>query len=210
MAILFVVGCLPAAAQQHCPSLQFDGEVEAGKSFSHLIDAKHTFLLETLASGWIVRVLPTGKPRQAHDYAELATPPYRSPNPLLISTDFSFRAQDAIAWNPREFRYFSDASQAAVAAKAYDATMKEPNRPAAGAVLFDLLPRACTAEFRITDARIVGGTADQSRMAATVAQHFAQTAHTVETNAPASKLGRILTLRFRVRFQPGEKTSPRD
>ena len=40
-----------------------------------------------------------------HDYAELATPPYESVSPLLLSTDFSFRAQDAVAWNPRRFRY---------------------------------------------------------------------------------------------------------
>ena len=193
---------LPMHAQgRGCARLQFDGEVAVGKSFRHTIDASHIFLLENIASGWIIRVLPAGAARPPHDYAELATPPYRSPNPLLISTDFSFRAQDAIAWNPREFHYFTTPQQMAVATRALEASEREPNRPAAGAALFPLLPQACAAELRITDARIAGGTADQSAMAATVASHFAQTAHTVETNAAPSSLGRIVMLRFRVQFR---------
>jgi hypothetical protein len=183
-----------------CPSLQFDGEVEAGKSFRHSLDASHVFVLESIASGWVVRVLPTAGPRPPHDFAELATPPYRSPNPLLLSTDFSFRAQDAIAWNPREFHYFTTTSQLSTAEQAYQATLREPSRPAAGAALYPLLGQACTGELRILDARIAGGTADQSAMAATVASHFAQTAHTLETNVAPTKLGRMSGLRFRVRF----------
>ena len=201
---------MPCQAQgKACASLQFDGEVEAGKSFRHSIDATHVFVLESVASGWIVRVLPVSGPRPQHDAAELATPPYRSPNPLLISTDFSFRAQDAIAWNPREFHFFTTPQQLAIATKAYEATEREPNRPAAGAALFPLLPQACTAELRITDAHIAGGTADQSAMAATVASHFAQTAHTLETSATPSRLGRILSLHFRVRFQATSPSSSR-
>jgi hypothetical protein len=200
--------CLPLAAQGTvCPSLQFDGEVEAGKSFRRSIDASHTFVLESLVSGWIVRVLPGSGPRPVHDYAELATPPYRSPNPILISTDFSFRAQDAIAWNPREFHYFTTSAQLSTATRAYEATLRDPNHPAAGAALFPLLPQSCTAELRILDARIAGGTADQSAMAATVASHFAQTAHTLETSAAPTRLGRIMMLKFRVRFQ-GSVSSP--
>ncbi|HEY9138475.1 MAG TPA: hypothetical protein VIM67_09395 [Terriglobus sp.] len=189
---------MQAAAQKGCPSLTFEGEVQAAKSFRHALGAQQSFLLESISSGWIVRVLPASGVRGPHDFAELATPPYRSPNPLLISTDFSFRAQDAVAWNPREFHFFTSAQQMAIAAKAYDATLKEPNRPAAGAALFPLLAQACTASLQIVDARIAGGSADQALMAATVASHFSQTAHTVDTSAPASKLGRILWMRFRV------------
>jgi hypothetical protein len=196
--------CFPAHATA-CPALQFDGEVSGNQSFSHAIDVGHTFLLERIASGWIIRVLPSGGPRPAHDYAELATPPYRSPNPLLISTDFAFRAQDAVAWNPRGFRFFEAPAQLATASKAYEATLREPNRPSAGAALYPLIADACTAELRILDARIAGGTADQSTMAATVASHFAETAHTVETNAPPTQLGRILTLRFRLTVSPAGK-----
>lgn len=193
-------------AQKTCSSLTFEGEVQAGKSFRHALGAQQSFLLESIASGWIVRVLPASGARGPHDFAELATPPYRSPNPLLISTDFSFRAQDAVAWNPREFHFFTSAQQMATATKAYDATLKEPNRPAAGAALFPLLAQACTASLQIVDARIAGGSADQAAMAATVAQHFSQTAHTVDTSAPPSRLGRILWMRFRV--TAGEESRP--
>ena len=68
------------------------------------------FLLEPIASGWIVRVLAAAGRGEPHDYAELATPPYRSVTPLAISTDFSFRAQDAVGWNPRRFRYAANAA----------------------------------------------------------------------------------------------------
>ncbi|SDF34350.1 hypothetical protein SAMN05444167_2119 [Terriglobus roseus] len=190
---------MQAVAQKGCLALTFEGEVQAGNSFRHALGPQQTFLLENIASGWIVRVLPGSGARGPHDFAELATPPYRSPNPLLISTDFSFRAQDAVAWNPREFHFFTSAQQMSIATKAYDATLKEPNRPAAGAALFPLLAEACTATLQILDARIAGGSADQGLMAATVAQHFSQTAHTVDTSAPPSKLGRILWMRFRVR-----------
>jgi len=206
-ALAFTFVAMPIHAAT-CNATQFEGAVEAGKSFSHRIDATHDFLLEAIPSGWIVRVLQTGAPRPPHDYAELATPPYRSPNPILISTDFAFRAQDAVAWNPREFHFFTDKNQLATATKAYEATEKEPNNPSVGAALYPLIAQACTAEVRIIDARIVGGANDQSQMAATVASHFAETAHTVDTNAPTSKLGRIETMRFRVTVQ-GSATAPR-
>lgn len=190
---------VPAVSQKACPSTTFEGVVEAGKSFRHALGASQEFVLESVASGWVIRVVPSHGGRGQHDFAELATPPYRSPNPLLITTDFSFRAQDAVAWNPRGFRFFTTAGQMGVAERAYAATLKEPNRPAAGAALYPLLAEACTAELQITDARIAGGTADQTLAASTVATHFAQTAHTVDTAAAPTKLGRIQLLRFRVR-----------
>lgn len=188
-----------AGAQKGCPSIVFEGDVTAGKSFRHALTGSQTFLLEAVPSGWVVRVVPASGARAPHDLAELATPPYRSPNPLLLTTDFSFRAQDVIAWNPREFHFFTTGAQMQAAERAYQATLKEPNRPSAGAALYPLLAEACTAELQITDARIAGGSADQTLMAATVASHFSQTAHTVDTGAAPSKLGRVLLLRFRVR-----------
>ena len=206
LAVIVGMGlAVQAVAQKGCPTLTFEGEVQAGKSFHHALGAQQSFLLESIASGWIVRVLPASGARGPHDFAELATPPYRSPNPLLISTDFSFRAQDAVARNPREFHFFTVARQMAIAQTAYEATLKEPNRPAAGAALFPLLAEACTASLQIVDARIAGGSADQSLMAATVASHFSQTAHTVDTTAPPSKLGKVLWMRFRVTVGAGPR-----
>src|SRR5579871_6468917 len=86
-----------------CTRAVMEGEVWAGQRFEKRIGNGLEVMLEPLESGWILRVLPVGAPRPEHDYAELASPPYRSVSPLLISTDFSFRAQDAVAWNPRHF-----------------------------------------------------------------------------------------------------------
>jgi hypothetical protein len=201
----FTLPCLGDPPTHTCPAVRFEGEVRSGQSFEHRIGPGLTLVLDPLPSGWVLRVLPTGKARPPHDLAELATPPYRSPNPLLISTDFAFRAQDAIGWNPRAFRYFTTAAEMGTATAAYEATVREPNRPSAGAALFPLLPQACPGELQIVDARIAGGTADQSRMAATVASHFAETAHTL-SNASSTPLGRIEVLKFRVILSPAGKT----
>lgn len=163
VAVVLAVS-VTAVAQKGCPTATFEGTVEAGKSARHALGSSQMFLLESVPSGWVVRVVPAHGARGAHDLAELATPPYRSPNPLLLTTDFSFRAQDAVAWNPREFHFFTTAAQMQIAERAYAATVKEPNRPAAGAALYPLLAEACTAELQITDARIAGGTADQTAM----------------------------------------------
>ena len=191
-----------------CKLLVFEGAVQQGQAFLHPITPLLDFKLEAVPAGWMVRVLPHGQHRPPHDYAELANPPYRSPTPILISTDFAFRAQDAIAWNPRSFRYFTNADEASVAESAFAATARDPKHPAAGAALFALLPKAEEATLTIVDATITGGTANQTAAAATVAAHFAETAHRVQSDRPASPLGEILSLTFRVTF-PGASCSKR-
>jgi hypothetical protein len=160
-------------------------------------------MLEPLASGWILRVLPAGVPRGAHDYAELATPPYRSVNPLLISTDFSFRAQDAIAWNPRQFRYAANATEFSRLSTAYGEYQRSPESGrAAEANLGALAARQPEGVLEILDARLVPGTANQAQTAALVATHFETTAHRVEQPADGrgTPLGKLTWMRFRLRF----------
>src|SRR6195952_3395502 len=101
----FTLGKPVHAQSKTCSRAVLDGEVTAGQSFERVFVPGLRFLLEPIASGWIVRVLPVDGKRGPHDYAELATPPYASVTPLAIGTDFSFRSQDAVAWNPRHFRY---------------------------------------------------------------------------------------------------------
>ena len=117
------VGAAPGA----CRRGVLEGEVRAGESFVRPIGGGLTVRLEALSwgSGWVLRVLPmSGLPRNTpeavHDYAQLATPPYSAVNPLLLSTDFSFRAQDAVAWNPRRFRYAGSAADFARLEAAYE------------------------------------------------------------------------------------------
>jgi hypothetical protein len=188
-------------------SLNFEGEVSAGQNFSHPGPGRLDFLLESIPSGWIIRVLPRDLPRSAYDFAGLATPPYRSPNPLLISTDFAFRAQDAIGWNPRRFQYFTSVEQVRAAAADYSHLQASgdavtPEQSKAMAHLIALSAAASPATFTILDAHLVGGTADQFSMAAAVASHFNTTAHLVEQprDAHGSPLGRITWMRFRVEF----------
>ncbi len=191
---------LTAAAEPHrsCPGAVLEGDVSEGQAYTQALSPQLDFKLEAVPAGWMIRVLPHNGNRPLHDAAELANPPYRSPTPILISTDFAFRAQDAVAWNPRTFRFFTLPAQVARAEVAYQATLLEPNRPAAGAALYPLLEQAAEGTLTIVDAEIAGGTANQTTPAASVASHFDQTAHTVRANLPPTPLGRLLHVRFRL------------
>jgi hypothetical protein len=179
-----------------------EGEVKAGSGYVRPIGDGLEVMLEPLASGWILRVLPMGVARPAHDYAELATPPYQSVNPLLISTDFSFRAQDVVAWNPRQFRFVADKGTFQRMLGMYD-EFERGSSGAAEAELAALASKALEGTMQILDAHFVPGTADQSKMAATVAAHLNRTAHTVEQpgDGRATALGRVTWMRFRVSLE---------
>jgi hypothetical protein len=175
-----------------------EDDVKAGSGYVRPIGNGLEIMLEPLVSGWILRVLPMGVPRPAHDYAELATPPYQSVNPLLISTDFSFRAQDVVAWNPREFRFAADKGTFQRMLGLYG-EVERGSSPAEGelAVLASKSPEG---SLQILDAHFVPGTADQAKMAASVASHLNTTAHTAEQPADgkATALGRVTWMRFRI------------
>ncbi|MES2393180.1 MAG: hypothetical protein V4555_16175 [Acidobacteriota bacterium] len=193
---------LPVAKGRTCSRVVIDGKVKAGESFVRLFagqpGAGMELMLEALPSGWIVRVLPAGVARGQHDYAELATPPYRSVSPLLISTDFSFRAQDAVAWNPRRFRYAANAAEFDRLARLYPGVMGSDAK--AEAEVAGLVGSEPEAELDILSSAIAPGTADQWRMAAAVALHLADTPHEVVAGAKPTPLGRIESLEFRVKL----------
>ena len=177
------------------------GEVQAGEGYIHPIGNGLEVMLEPLASGWILRVLPVSGARPAHDYAELTTPPYESVSPLLVSTDFSFRAQDAVAWNPRQFRFAADgrAFQELSARYAEYRRSDTPSVQVQGE-LANLVSRASEGTLQILDAHLVPGTANQAKTAAMVASHFDTTAHSLEQPADgrATGLGKLTWMRFRV------------
>jgi hypothetical protein len=183
-------------AEASCRRVVFEGDVKAGEAYDKVFAKGLRFYLEPLLSGWIVRVLAADEPRGPHDYAELATPPYRSVSPLLLSTDWSFRAQDAIAWNPRRFRYVGDRGTFQKLAALYPGVMaNDPASSAKAAMLASTQPEAV---MKVLDARIVPGLADQARMASMVAGHLAETPHTVDQSVAPSPLGRMEELRFRI------------
>jgi hypothetical protein len=182
-----------------CRRVVFEGEVKAGAGFVRAMGGGLEVRLDPIAAGWVVRVLPVGGARPAHDYAELATPPYGSVNPLLVSTDFGFRAQDAVGWNPRRFQFAADAAEFGRLSAAYG-RMERENSPAAEAAMAQAAAGMHEGEVRILDARLVPGTANQAPAAALVAGHFSTTAHTVEQSPDgrATPLGRVTWMRFRM------------
>ncbi len=200
-AVLALLGSVRAFAGGLCQTVSFAGEVQAGQSFLQPMGNGMVFDLEAVRAGWIVRVLPeavvSGKaPRPAHDAAELATPPYNSVTPLAITTDYSFRAQDAIAWNPRRFQFAADRPSFQRLGSAYAAYMVNPNDAVAEERLAEMAAASPTAELQVMDSRLVPGTANQAQTAAVVASHIAQTPHTVEQgNSP---LGAVTWIKFRV------------
>ena len=187
-----------------------EGEAQAGRAFERPIGNGLKILLEPIASGWVLRVVPAQGPRGAHDYAELATPPYQSVSPLLISTDFSFRAQDALAWNPRHFRFAADGVSFAELSSAYDQFQRLAKAgPSAAAEarlaelsLATLVSRAPEAELTILDARLVQGTGNQAQAAAFVALHPNSSARQVDqpSGGIATPLGHLNWVRFRIRL----------
>ena len=180
-----------------------EGQVRAGEFFIRPIGDGLELMLEPLASGWILRVLPEGKPMPSHDYAELTTPPYHSVSPLLISTDFSFRAQDAVGWNPRRFRFAANEATFSRLLSLYSEYEAKPGQsPALEQNLAALVSQSPEAVLTILDAHLVPGTADQARTAATVATHFLTTPHTVEnpSDGKPTALGKLTWLSFRITF----------
>lgn len=202
------VAASPKAPAGNCRRVILEGDVKAGASFQRSFTKNLDFVLEALPSGWIVRVLPVGVPRTEHDFAELATPPYRSVTPLAVSTDFAFRAQDAIAWNPRRFSYAADAATARRLAELYPGVLaNDPKAVSEAAVLTLRQPKA---EFQIVGAALVPGTANQWRMAAAVASHLETTPHEVVRGEQPTLLGRLAELHFRVLLElaPGMEPAP--
>jgi hypothetical protein len=179
-----------------------EGELHAGEAFSQPIGGGLKIFFQPIASGWILRVVPAVGPMGEHDYAELATPPYQSVTPLSISTDFAFRAQDAVGWNPRRFRFATSAASFHTLEQMYQRLMAAGARPqpALEADLASEIGKTAEGTLTIVDAKLVPGTANQGASAAAVASHFATTAHTLvqETDGRTSPLGRLVWLRFRL------------
>jgi hypothetical protein len=182
-----------------------EGEVKAGESFARPIGGGLEVRLESLSwgSGWLLRVLPVKGAMGKHDYAELATPPYESVSPLLLSTDFSFRAQDAVAWNPRRFRYADNFAMFNQLLEIYGRYRGgAPSGTGAERELAAAVSKAPEGSLQILDARLIPGTANQAGTAAMVATHFNASAHTMEEPAGGNgtALGKLTWVRFRIRF----------
>ena len=221
-AILLLIASELAAQQQSahrgsgkglpksCRRSVFEGTVRAGQSFHRAFGGGLEMVLEAVPHGWILRVVPAVGSQPEIDFAELATPPFRSINPLLLTTDFGFRSQDVLGWNPRTFRYLSRRSELAVAQQAYRAVLSSASpTPAQEMAVAHVAETALEGTIEVLDAVLIPGTADPSRSAALVATHYSSTAHTVQPGA-AGALGEVLSLRFRASLSAPGATSCSD
>lgn len=202
-----------------CTRVVFEGQASAGGYWT-----------VPLGQGWVFRILPITPLQAAYsgwdlvvdrepaagfpDALLLATMPYNSINEREIGTTFGLRAQDAIGWNPRSFRFIvspSDFREAqrlfrSLAANAgLQSAIGKGGDPPQGdrqamARLLEIQKHAAAGEFRIVDAHIVPGVADPAPYAQQWAAAWTQTPHTVE-EAPDGKsnaLGALKWVRFAV------------
>src|SRR5215469_8429130 len=115
MTVLVIAGAAGHAAvppARSCQQLELRGEVTAEQEWNAAIGQGWVFRVLPIAgySGWdlvVDRDAPAGYP----DAVLLATPPYGSINEREIGTTFGLRAQDAVGWNTRSFRFLTDAAQ---------------------------------------------------------------------------------------------------
>ena len=198
----------------------FEGEVAAGQSYTKAIGQGWVFSLQPIHpgvehggySGWdliVDRERPLGYP----DALLLMTPPYRSINEREIGTSYGLRAQDALGWSQRSFRFLlseADYGQARELYRQIEAGPSAQANAAAGKIA-GYLPRTGSGELRILRARIVPGQADAASFAENWAIASARIDHTVESAAggAATPRGEIRQLGFRVTlWLPGEFHTP--
>lgn len=194
-----------AVAQQHgCRRVEFDGAVTRGQDFNRGLSRDLTFNLQPMDHGWRVRVLAAG-PHAAHDAAEVATPPYQSINPLLLTTDYGFRAQDVVSWNPRQFQLLTDMAGMEALSRDEDVVADKAAAPekksAAEKALIAAATHGAQGQLKILDASLVPGAGDQAPAAAAVASHWRTTPHTEVQpgkGQSASVQGEVESLKFRV------------
>jgi hypothetical protein len=212
------LGCL-AATPKSCRKVELSGEVQAGQEWR-----------AAFGQGWIFRVLPIqpakGSSGQSYsgwdlvvdreqpvgfpDALLLATPPYDSINEREVGTTFALRAQDALGWNPRSFRFLTSAEALSEGQKLF--WMLHQGRRGAGTGALDtaqvqslrrlmtLSRKAAAGQFRILDAHLVPGLGDAAPYAQNWALAAAHTPHTFEpaANGQTAPLGEWRWMRFSI------------
>ena len=219
----FAYGAAHAAAKpgkRACREVVLHGEVQAGREWH-----------AGIGEGWVFRVLPISMGHDLKGYTGwdmvmdresgvgypdallLATPPYGSLNEREIGTTFGLRAQDAIAWGPRRFRFFTDMARMSKARNLFavvmplraggttaNANSAEQAKATQGLLsMLDDHTAMGDGELSILDARLVSGVADPPEFARQWAARLSQVPHTNEQTAGApSALGELRWMRFAV------------
>ncbi len=211
----------PGRSSTACARITIEGEVAAGQEWSSPIGQGWVFRIVPIQpaakySGWDLivdrsnpdRSGPAGFP----DAIYLATPPYGSLSEREIGTTYGLRAQDAIGWNPRSFRFLTDPAAFRAAQQAFHAMPKQPpplhpgqsGPDEATARLLDLIAPASQGEFRILDARLIPGIGDPAPYAQNWALAASRTPHqeVPPPSGTASQRGSLLWMRFSITLTP--------
>jgi hypothetical protein len=204
------------------------GEVNAGQEWS-----------SDVGDGWIFRLVPiasSGKPYTGWDlvlepkriggYPDallLGTPPYGSLNEREIGTTFGLRAQDAIAWGPRRFHFFTSEKDLASARELFavvtsrTGAVETKNQSQASAELLNMASdklRSGSGEFEVLDAKLVLGMGDPAVFAQQWAARLARVPHTIvpensQTVSQTTFRGELRWIRFRAAiWLPGRWVKP--
>jgi hypothetical protein len=200
-----------------CQKLVLTGEVNAGQEWKQAIGQGWMFRVlpirpeSTAYSGWdlvVDRERPAGFP----DALYLATLPYGSLNEREVGTTFGLRAQDAIGWNPRSFRFLSSGNALAEGQQLYaslGANLK--GSAASNRKLLELLSQSVPGEFRILDARLTAGIGDAAPYAVNWEVAFRKTPHTLVPGRAGSPtaVGEIQWIKFSITlWLPARWTTP--
>ena len=219
---------LAAAPAEQCRRIVMQGEVRAGHSWT-----------KSFGQGWMFRILPIKGGNENYsgwdlavdraggagfpDALLLATPPYDSINQREVGTTFGLRAQDAIGWNPRTFRFLTDPASLRKAQRLYfrlrrnreaglseqASTQRVSNSRGANSnsasdlaavskSLMDFAGRSAAGQFRILDARLTPGTADALPYAQNWALQQRNTPQTITPTKSPTPYGKLDSLEFEI------------
>ena len=235
LSLLVSYPSLAATPQGQCMRLVMHGQVDAGHSWS-----------QSFGQGWVFRVLPikAGAPGYSGwdlavdreggagfpDALLLATPPYESINQREVGTTFGIRAQDAIGWNPRSFRFLTDRSELRKAQKLYftlrmksdtnrrdqeatqqvDETKRSDELKSVSKSLMEIAAHASGGQFRILDASLTPGTANALPYAQNWAFQQRNTPHTITVTDSPTPYGKLDAIRFEITlWLPADWKAPR-
>lgn len=196
-----------ATQARTCMTVKLEGKVSAGQEWR-----------AEFGEGWVLRLLPIAPGKAGYtgwdlvvdrdhpagfpDALLLATPPYNSINQREVGTTYGLRAQDAVGWNPRSFRFLTNPAALSEGQRQFR-QLDSPASPAAARAsraLMKLERQSAAGQLLILDAGLTPGVAD----AAPFAENWAARSEaTPQTNEPAVKagptpLGELHWMRFSV------------
>lgn len=201
LALAAAAGC--AGQARSCLKLELKGDVSAGQEWR-----------AELGEGWVLRLVPivpgqngyTGwdlvvdrdRPAGFPDALLLATPPYGSINQREIGTTYGLRAQDAIGWNPRSFRFLISPAALGEGQRLFAQLGSGAAAARAGRGLIALQRQSAPGRLTILDAHLTPGAADPAPFAESWAQksYGIQQSDEPPTHGNSSPLGELHWMRF--------------